>query len=195
MQNIPPFTGGQPSVRDKLNAMRDEINALSKIIGDGQYIAVQKGPAGVVIGPGPALLNRPMPMAQLPMQLFIVSVQADYLTCNTESDGSGTTYYVAKPPLLRSTDTAARAVAGQTYTVTKSGFTTGVAAGDAQTCTATRSSDSGTDTLEVVEPYLAGDEICALPYGDTYLDDPDGNAITLLDANVDARHWAVKASS
>ena len=61
MQNIPPFTGGQPSVRDKLNAMREEINALSKIIGDGQYIAVQKGPAGVVIGPGPALLNRPRP--------------------------------------------------------------------------------------------------------------------------------------
>ena len=194
MQNIPPFTGGHDSVRDKLNAMRDEINALSKLIGDGQFICVQKGPAGVVIGPGPALLNRPMPVAQLPMQLFIVSVQADYLTCNTKSDGSGTTFYVAKPPRLRSTDTAARAVAGQTYTVTKSAFTTGIASGDAQTCTATRSSDSGTDTLEVVEPYLAGDEITAIPYA-TGIVDGSSNPINLLDANVDARHWAVKSTA
>ena len=287
MQNIPPFTGGQPSVRDKLNAMREEINALSKIIGDGQYIAVQKGPAGVVIGPGPALLNRPRPSAAPAdvvavtaatttnqaltgvstldgvtladgdwvflqnqttaadngvysfdastgdlnfvsqsygvlvtdgtangqtlwalsevtdnkynqvggnQKLYVISVQANYLTCNTKADGSGTTYYVAKPTRLRSSDTAARAVAGQTYTVTKSGFTTGVASGDAQTCTATRSSDSGTDTLEVVEPYLAGDEICALPFPTGILDG-SSNPINLLDANVDARHWAVKSSA
>ena len=126
--------------------------------------------------------------------LYIISVQADYLTCNTKDDGSGDTCYVAKPTRLRSTDTAARSVAGQTYTVTKSSFTTGVTSGDAQTCTATRSS-SGTDTLEVVEPYLAGDEIIALPCGDTGLTDPDGNAITYVDANVDARHWAVKSTA
>ena len=126
--------------------------------------------------------------------LYIISVQADYLTCNTVADGSGDTYYVAKPTRLRSSDTAARAVAGQTYTVTKSGFTTGIASGDAQTCTATRSSDSGTDTLEVVEPYLAGDEITALAY-DTGIVDGSSKPIVLLDANVDARHWAVKASS
>ena len=127
-------------------------------------------------------------------KLYVISVQANYLTCNTKADGSGTTYYVAKPTRLRSSDTAARAVAGQTYTVTKSGFTTGVASGDAQTCTATRSSDSGTDTLEVVEPYLAGDEICALPFPTGILDG-SRNPINLLDANVDARHWAVKSSA
>jgi len=173
----------------------DEINSLAGLRGD-PYITVSRGPGGTAVGLNiQAVVARVPKLSSVAMSLFVISVQADYLTCNTESDGSGTTYYVAKPPRLRSTDTAARAVAGQTYTVTKSGFTTGVAAGDAQTCTATRSSDSGTDTLEVVEPYEAGDEICALPYGDTYLDDPDGNAITLLDANVDARHWAVKASS
>ena len=128
------------------------------------------------------------------LKLYVISVQANYLTCNTKSDGSGTTYYVAKPTRLRSTDTAARAVAGQTYTVTKSAFTTGIASGDAQTCTATRSSDSGTDKLEVVEPYLAGDEITAIPYA-TGIVDGSSNPINLLDANVDARHWAVKASS
>ena len=127
------------------------------------------------------------------LHLFIISVQADYLTCNTKADGSGDTYYVAKPPRLRSTDTAARAVAGQTYTVTKSGFTTGVTTGDAQTCTATRSSDSGTDTLEVVEPYLVGDEITALFYP-TGIVDGSSNQIYLVDANTDARHWAVKST-
>jgi hypothetical protein len=128
------------------------------------------------------------------MQLYVQSVQANYLTCNTQVGGGGTTYYVGKPTRLRSTDTAARHVAGQTYTVTKSGFTTGVTSGDAQTCTATRSSDSGTDTLEVVEPYLAGDEIAAIPYP-TGLTTVGGVPINLLDVNVDARHWAVKASS
>jgi hypothetical protein len=190
------FTGGaRKEALDKLNALVDEINSLAGLRGD-PYITVSRGPGGTAVGLNiQAVVARVPKLSSVAMSLFVISVQADYLTCNTESDGSGTTYYVAKPPRLRSTDTAARAVAGQTYTVTKSGFTTGVAAGDAQTCTATRSSDSGTDTLEVVEPYEAGDEICALPYGDTYLDDPDGNAITLLDANVDARHWAVKASS
>jgi hypothetical protein len=190
------FTGGvRKEALDKLNALVDEINSLAGLRGD-PYITVSRGPGGTAVGLNiQAVVARVPKLSSVAMSLFVISVQADYLTCNTESDGSGTTYYVAKPPRLRSTDTAARAVAGQTYTVTKSGFTTGVAAGDAQTCTATRSSDSGTDTLEVVEPYLAGDEICALPYGDTYLDDPDGNAITLLDANVDARHWAVKSSA
>jgi len=190
------FTGGvRKEALDKLNALVDEINSLAGLRGD-PYITVSRGPGGTAVGLNiQAVVARVPKLSSVAMSLFVISVQADYLTCNTESDGSGTTYYVAKRPRLRSTDTAARAVAGQTYTVTKSGFTTGVAAGDAQTCTATRSSDSGTDTLEVVEPYEAGDEICALPYGDTYLDDPDGNAITLLDANVDARHWAVKASS
>ena len=186
------FTGGaRKEALDKLNALVDEINSLAGLRGD-PYITVSRGPGGTAVGLNiQAVVARVPKLSSVAMSLFVISVQADYLTCNTESDGSGTTYYVAKPPLLRSTDTDARAVAGQTYTVTKSGFTTGVAAGDAQTCTATRSSDSGTDTLEVVEPYEAGDEICALPYGDTYLDDPDGNAITLLDANVDARHCAV----
>ena len=133
-------------------------------------------------------------LPQSPVRLYVISVQANYLTCNTKSDGSGTTYYVAKPTRLRSTDTAARAVAGQTYTVTKSGFTTGIASGDAQTCTATRSSDSGIDTLEVVEPYLAGDEICAVPYP-TGLTDPNSKPIVLLDSNPDARHWAVKSTA
>ena len=133
-------------------------------------------------------------LPQSPVMLYVISVQANYLTCNTKSDGSGDTYYVAKPTRLRSTDTAARAVAGQTYTVTKSGFKTGIASGDAQTCTATRSSDSGTDTLEVVEPYLAGDEICAVPYP-TGLVDGSSKPIVLLDANVDARHWAVKSTA
>jgi hypothetical protein len=190
------FTGGvRKEALDKLNALVDEINSLAGLRGD-PYITVSRGPGGTAVGLNiQAVVARVPKLSSVAMSLFVISVQADYLTCNTESDGSGTTYYVAKPPRLRSTDTAARAVAGQTYTVTKSGFTTGVTSGDAQTCTATRSSDSGTDTLEVVEPYEAGDEICALPYGDTYLDDPDGNAITLLDANVDARHWAVKASS
>jgi len=190
------FTGGvRKEALDKLNALVDEINSLAGLRGD-PYITVSRGPGGSSVGLNiQAVVARVPKLSSVAMSLFVISVHADYLTCNTESDGSGTTYYVAKPPRLRSTDTAARAVAGHTYTVTKSGFTTGVTSGDAQTCTATRSSDSGTDTLEVVEPYLAGDEICALPYGDTYLDDPDGNAITLLDANVDARHWAVKATT
>ena len=189
------FTGGaKKEALEKLNALVDEINSLAGLRGD-PYITVSRGPGGTAVGLNiQAVVARVPKLSSVAMSLFVISVQANYLTCNTKADGSGTTYYVAKPTRLRSTDTAARAVAGQTYTVTKSAFTTGIASGDAQTCTATRS-DSGTDTLEVVEPYLAGDEICALPYGDTYLDDPDGNAITLLDANVDARHWAVKASS
>ena len=69
MQNIPPFTGGQPSVRDKLNAMREEINALSKIIGDGQYIAVQKGPSGTAVG-----LNIQAVMARMPKNATVYSI-------------------------------------------------------------------------------------------------------------------------
>jgi len=189
------FTGGvRKEALDKLNALVDEINSLAGLRGD-PYITVSRGPGGTAVGLNiQAVVARVPKLSSVAMSLFVISVQADYLTCNTESDGSGTTYYVAKPPRLRSTDTAARAVAGQTYTVTKSGFTTGVAAGDAQTCTATRSSDSGTDTLEVVEPYLAGDEICALPFP-TGIVDGSSNPINFLDANVDARHWAVKASS
>ena len=195
------FTGGaKKEALDKLNALVDEINSLAGLRGD-PYITISRGPGGTAIALNiQAVVARVPKLSSVAMSLFVISVQADYLTCNTESDGSGTTYYVAKPPRLRSTDTAARAVAGQTYTVTKSAFTAGVTGSaytnGCQSCTATRSSsDSGTDTLEVVEPYLAGDEICALPYGDTYLDDPDGNAITLLDANVDARHWAVKSTA
>ena len=121
----------------------------------------------------------------------IVAVHGSYLAV---TDAGGAAFYVAKPPRLRSDDTSARAVAGQTYTVTKSAFTTGIASGDAQTCTATRSSDSGTDTLEVVEPYLVNDEIMAFFY-DTGVADGNGNPVMWQDLNVDARHWAVKSTA
>jgi hypothetical protein len=126
--------------------------------------------------------------------LYIVTVYANYLECNSEPDSDGNTYYVAKPTRLRSTDTAARAVANQSYTLTKSAFTTGVYSGDAQSCTGTRSSDRATETLGVDEPYLIGDEITVIP-SITGLTDPDSNIIMLVDANVDARHWTAKNAS
>ena len=189
------FNGGvSPEALAKLNALVDELNVLSGLRGD-QYVQFVKGPGGAQISLNiQAVVARVPKLSSVAMYLFVRSVQADYLTCNTVADGSGDEYIVAKPTRLRSTDTAERAVAGQTYTVTKSDFTTGVTSGDAQTCTATRSSDSGTDTLEVVEPYLEGDEITAISY-DTGIVDDSSNPIVLLDANVDARHWAVKASS
>lgn len=119
-------------------------------------------------------------------KVTIVSVQQNYLTC---TDALGKTVYVAKPTRLRATDTAARAVENQSYTLTKSAFSS-----DGQSCTGTRSSDSATETLGVDEPYLANDEICAVSYP-TGLTDPNGKPIVLLDVNVDARHWAAASSS
>ena len=175
---IRPVRRGQPISGAHLSKLSEGINRMNAGCAPPRQIFPQASPSQVGGN----------------QKLYVISVQANYLTCNTKSDGSGDTYYVAKPTRLRSTDTAARAVAGNTYTVTKSAFTTGVTSGDAQTCTATRSSDSGTYTLEVVEPYLAGDEICALPFTTGIVDD-SSNPINFLDANVDARHWAVKASS
>ena len=122
-------------------------------------------------------------------QYSIVTVQGDYLTCH---DGAtpANTVYIAKPTRLRTTDTVARAVANQTYTVTKSAFSS-----DGQSCTATRSSDSATENLGVDDLYVAGDKIVALPCSDTGLTDPNGKKIVLIDANVDARHWAAKATT
>jgi hypothetical protein len=48
--------------------------------------------------------------------LYIIAVHPTYLECNTLADDSGDSYSVARPHLLRSTDTAARAVTDQAYT-------------------------------------------------------------------------------
>jgi hypothetical protein len=46
---IDPFTGGSESARDKLNELVRQVNALSIIRGDNQFIAVHKGPGGSTV--------------------------------------------------------------------------------------------------------------------------------------------------
>lgn len=43
------FHGGSPSVRHKLNAAVDELNPLTVIRGDEQFIAVKRGPGGSLV--------------------------------------------------------------------------------------------------------------------------------------------------
>jgi hypothetical protein len=125
--------------------------------------------------------------------LYIIAVHPTYLECNTLADDSGDSYSVARPHLLRSTDTAARAVTDQAYTLTKSAFTDGVYTGDGQKCTGTRSPGGAgnTEDLVVTEPYLIGDVIEAFQCN-TGLTDALGEPITLMDQNVSSRHWAAK---
>lgn len=47
-KDIGQFTGGTSSAREKLNAIRDIVNALDQIKGDG-LIVVQRTPAGLTI--------------------------------------------------------------------------------------------------------------------------------------------------
>ena len=163
--------------------------------------SVSRGGGGLSVADSSGNHFRPYPQA-VPalgnLLLYVASVQGDYLSCNTKSDGSGDQYSVAKPPRLRSSDTAARAVANQTYTLTKSAFTAGITGAyytnGCQSCTGTRSSDSATETLGVDEPYLVGDEITAIP-ADTGLKDIADDPIIYQDANVDGRHWAAKNTS
>ena len=128
------------------------------------------------------------------LQLTVVSVQQDYLTCN---DVWGNTVYVAKPPLLRTTEiwTSPRSVNGQTYTITYSSYSS-----DGQQRTATRSSDVSTETQEVDDSYQTDDPIIAVNIvtldqdGDP-LTGPDDLPVQWQDLNIDARHWAMKATS
>lgn len=99
------------------------------------------------------------------------------------------TVYVAKPPILRATNVGPRNVVGQTYTISYSDYST-----DGQSRTATRSSDSTTETQGVDDAYQAGDVIQA-EFSPTGLLNPDGNAVNLLDLNIDARHWAQVATT
>lgn len=123
-------------------------------------------------------------------EVVIASVKADYLEC-TRADG--TSINVAKPPRLRSNDTAARIVISEGYNLTKSAFVDGVYTGDCQKCTGTRSDNSETGTLFIEPAYLEGDKISILHVGDTGIEDDGGSPITYMDANVDSRHWLQKA--
>ena len=46
---IPPISGGDPSLRDKLNRVIAEVNALSNVVGSGAS-TINRGPGGIVIG-------------------------------------------------------------------------------------------------------------------------------------------------
>ena len=128
------------------------------------------------------------------LQLIIVSVQQDILTCQ---DVWGNTVYIAKPPLLRATAiwTSPRSVNGQAYTIVYSCYSS-----DGQERTATRSSDSSTETQEVDDSYQVDDPIFAinmitLDQDGNPLKDINSNPVQWQDMNIDARHWAMKATS
>lgn len=62
------FTGGSPSVRNKLNAGINELNPLTVIRGDEQFIAVKRGPGGSLIS-----LNIAAVLARVP-KMAVTSV-------------------------------------------------------------------------------------------------------------------------
>lgn len=119
-------------------------------------------------------------------RMRILTVRPDYLKCRylTDTTQGPIDVYVAKPWSLRVTGWDGKTRDGISY----SDYTD-----DGQQRTAT---DGTTTEIHLVTPpYVAaagswpGDEIVAVP-AETTLTDPDGQPITLVDANVDGRAWA-----
>ncbi len=109
------------------------------------------------------------------------SMNSDTLVCHSwdfATEGSDN-ILIAKPPKLRFS-IASEVIDGDT--VTYSAYDTG-----AQTRHAT---DGGTSEDQVIVPRYLVDDVIYVISANTDLLDGDGNPITLLDLNIDARAWA-----
>jgi len=158
---------GDPITAARLNQLVDNVNALQQGVRPAQQLFPQKK---VVSG--------------RVLQLKVVSVQGDYLSCYSyDGTTTGTTLIlVAKPYLLRKS-LASRD--SKTY----SAYST-----DGQERTATKTPD--TENQIIVQKWIANDIIYAIQniYGGTGIFDAEGNSIPLLDLNVDGRMWAKKST-
>lgn len=67
------FEGGNPSARDKLNQLVEEVNALATLRGDERYIVVRKGPGGSTVS-----LNVAAVLAQVPRTKRSAGGEAKY---------------------------------------------------------------------------------------------------------------------
>lgn len=131
----------------------------------------------------------PYPVIQ---HLEIVRVEQDALICyvvntidNATANVGDVEVSVVKPYLLRGT-LATRNGINYVYTVVP----------EHTERTATRVSDSATETQVIVPSYSQGDRIFAVRpiFGGTGRFDINGNPIRYLDLNIDARAWAKKAT-
>ena len=187
-----PLLPSQRLTRDNFNRVAYALRKMNQGIAPLQTLglpylpAIQTDPNGNQWGGGVQLSANKL--------LYVVSVQQDYLTCNTKSDGSGTTIYVAKPTLLRASTTAGICQAGNSRNVLNASggvaFTVTYSApsSDGQKVHVVRSSDSS-GASDVLDPcYQAGDQIYAFPFA-TCLLTAGSVAIGMQDLNIDSRHW------
>lgn len=181
-----PWLPGARMDARKLSAISYSINRMNQGCYPPQTVAGEYHP----LDTSPTII---------PAWVTLDSVQQDYLTCH---DQGSNTVYVAKPTMLRSTNVGPRNLnwtpatgPAQSFSLYYSAYSV-----DGQERLATR---SGGDTeLQIVDDaYQAGDVIWVIyisplqDSGDENELDPNGNAIVLMDTNIDARHWAKIPSS
>ena len=175
MSDIPEFSGGSDSAREKLNTISREVSIFSKIKGS-KFINVQKTPAGLSITINiEAFLAFANQLDASLRPLYITALNDDTLTGRyLYPDGLGSLEQgtvditVLKPWTLRRTAFDGQTVNGVAYTYYDA---------------ATREGDDGEtqQTEYVTQDYFVG----ALIYVQA-VNEPNADVI---DANVDARAW------
>ena len=155
---LPRIIRGQALTAERLNRPIDRLNQITQGV---------RPPRQVTTSARPPLQIR---------RLEISVVGADVLTCLTFNANADERQiiYVARPPLLRSTNTSHNGIAFTGYDV--------------------NSRTADTEAQSLVPPYLAGDVIFAMgpiPTGSGIVNFPQvGDVVVWQDMNVDARVWA-----
>jgi hypothetical protein len=183
-KNIPHFSGGTTSARDKLNAIADEVSVLSKLRGDAKYIAVNKNSAGAIVS-----LNLQAILSAIPrvttklLQAMIYEIGDDVLTCHyifpdeNGVDVADTSHEVLvwKPWTLRRTPFDGKTVNGINYTYVSEHERSAV--------------EGAVEEDQLVTPdYFVNAIIFVAPINVAPV---NGYSDDMIDVNVDGRAWAV----